>query len=171
MHNLGRWTQMQDQASEITRQSSIKVSKVAIFTWRKRSTRSELSKIGNDIRAPDYALAAPCEGGSKASSGRDWRLAVELHEAAQTTPTLPQGRSKEQSITQAGTDRRPFPKQDQKEVQNQSRRLGRKILPLAYWLIHVVAPVVCSQVENQFSLLRSVLPSRRREKSTTQAGA
>ena len=79
-----------------------------------RSVRSELSKIGNDIRAPDYALAAPCEGGSKASSGRDWRLDVELHETAQTTPTLPQGRSKEKSsnhpsrlrqktITQAGT--------------------------------------------------------------------
>ena len=62
-----------------------------------RSVRSELSKIGNDIRAPDYALAAPCEGGSKASSGRDWRLDVELHETAQTTPTLPQGRSKEKS--------------------------------------------------------------------------
>ena len=81
---------------------------------KKRSVRSELSKIGNDIRAPDYALAAPCEGGSKASSGRDWRLDVELHETAQTTPTLPQGRSKEKStnhpsrnrqktITQAGT--------------------------------------------------------------------
>ena len=48
----------------------------------KRSIRSELSKIGNDIRAPDYALAAPCEGGSKASSGRDWRLDVKLHEGS-----------------------------------------------------------------------------------------
>ena len=37
----------------------------------KRSIRSELSRIGNDIRAPDYVLAAPCEGGSKAGSSRE----------------------------------------------------------------------------------------------------
>ena len=94
---------------------------------------------------------------------------MKLHKQPQPFPKA--GVKRSPPITQAGTDRRPFPKQDEKEVQNQSRRLGRKILPLAYWLIHVVAPVVCSQVENQFSLLRSVLPSRRREKSTTQAGA
>ena len=45
--------------------------KVAVITWQKRSVRSELSKIGNDIRAPDYALAAPYEGESKAASGRE----------------------------------------------------------------------------------------------------
>ena len=48
------------------------------------------------------------------------RLDVELHEAAQTTPALPQGRSKEKSIKHPSRNRQktisPSPKQEQREI-------------------------------------------------------